>query len=138
MADNAPRSVDFSPRPNVVVQGFNTRVLCHVATITYASGTPSLVSTRTSPGITLTDTGTGRITIAFPAGGTGATGWIVIGAIEKSSPNGQTSLEMDSDVTNFATGALELDVFDEDNTSGIAAAGDIDLTVSVLIYVVKA
>lgn len=137
MADNAPNAIDFSPRPNVICQLQNKRVKMHVATISYASGTPSVVAASSSPGISVTDTDTGRITIAFPAGGTGAVGFTVIGAIEKATPNGQTSLELDQDVTNYATGALELTVWDEDNTSGIAAAGDIDLKVTLLIYVVS-
>lgn len=137
MADNAPNSVDRSPRPNIACM-LNRRVEMHVARIAYASGTPSVVQTESSAGITVTDTATGRITIGFPAGGTGAIGFTVIGAVEKASPNGQTKLELDQDITNYATGALELTVWDEDDTSGIAAAADVDLKVTLLIYVIKA
>jgi len=138
MADNAPNAVDFSPRPNVVCHLANKRTEMHVARITYTSGTPAVDQTLSSAGITVTDTATGRITVGFPAGGTGAIGFVVIGALEKATPDGQTKLELDRDITNYATGALELTVWDEDNTSGIAAAADIDLAVTLLIYVVKA
>lgn len=137
MADNAPYSANRPPYPNVHVN-LPGRLEVYVATISYAAGTPSVVQTLSSAGITVTDTNTGRITIGFPAGGTGATGFVVQSLLSKASPNGQTSLELDSDVTSFATGALELDVFDEDDTSGIAAAADVTLQVTLLIYVLRA
>lgn len=138
MSDNAPLAVDLAPRPNVVCQLNHGKVLMHVASIAYASGTPTVDQTKSSAGITVADTGTGVIGIGFPPGGTGAIGFVVQSLLGKATPNGQTSLELDSDVTNFATGVLELTVWDEDNTSGIAAAGDIDFTATILIYVVKA
>ncbi len=136
MADNAPFSVNRPPFPNVVV-GFNQRVEVHVATITLGAS-PALVASKSTAGITVTDTATGRMTIAFHAGGTGAFGWVVQSLVSKSAPNGQTSLELDSDITSYVTGALEVDVFDEDDTSGIATAADVTAEVTLLIYVVKA
>lgn len=137
MADNAPNSAQFAPWPNVACKLAPKKVEMHVACITYTSGTPAVVQASSSAGITVTDTDTGRITIGFPPGGTGAIGFVVVGALEKATPNGQTSLELDRDITNYATGALELTVWDEDNTSGIAAAADVDFRVTLLIYVVK-
>lgn len=137
MADNAPFSVNRPPFPNVVI-GHAQRVECHIAAITVSGGTPAVDTTRSTGGITVTDTNTGRITVGFPAGGTGAVGWTVASLIELSTPSGQVSMCVDSDLDDYAAGTLELDTFDEDDTSGIATAGDISGTVVLMIFVLKA
>lgn len=137
MADNAPFSVNRPPFPNVVIRN-NRRVECHIAAITVAAGVPSVDRTRSTEGITVADTNTGRITVGFPAGGTGAVGWTVCSLIELSTPSGQLSMTIDSDLDDYAAGSLEVSTFDEDDTSGIATAADIAGTFVLMIYVVKA
>lgn len=137
MADNAPFSVNRPPYPNVVIP-HPQRIECHIAAITVTAGTPAVDTTRSTAGVTVTDTNTGRITVGFPAGGTGAVGWTVASLVELSTPSGQLSLVVDSDLDNYASGSLELDTFDEDDTSGIATAGDISGSVVLMIYVLKA
>jgi hypothetical protein len=137
MADNAPFSVNRPPYPNVHVN-VPSRLEVYVAAITVAAGVPSVDSTRSSGGVTVADTNTGRITISFPPGGTGAVGWCLISPPELSTPSGQFSFAIDSDLDNYAAGTIEIDTFDEDDTSGIATAGDIAATFVVLIYVLKA
>lgn len=136
MADNAPFSVNRPPFPNVVV-GFNQRVDVHVATLDL-DATPTLDATKSTAGITVTDTDVGRITVTFPAGGTGAFGWVVQSLVSLATPTGQVSIDLDADLTNYATGTLEISLFDEDGTSGIATAADVTGSVTLLIYVVKA
>lgn len=138
MADNAPYAIDQSPRPNIVLEGFNRRVHCYVATISVSGGTPSIVASESSAGLAVADTNTGRITLTFPAGGTGATGFIMDGPVQLSTPSGRTSIDVDSDLTNYATGTLEVDTWIEDGTSGIATAGDISGKFTLFVFVIAA
>lgn len=138
MPNNAPFATNQPPFPNVVV-GFNQRVECHVATILVTAGVPSVVQTLSSAGITVADTNTGRITVGFPAGGTGATGWVMCSPVNNTAPNtsfatgGGVPL-LDSDLTSFVTGTLEV-------TTKDAAGADADLqtlgTFTLMIYVLK-
>lgn len=137
MADNAPHAVQFSPYPNVICEGFHARVHMYIATVSVASGTPTLVASESSAGLTVADTASGRITITFPAGGTGATGFLLDGPIQLATPSGRTSIDVDSDLTSYATGTLEVSTWIEDNTSGIATAGDITGKFSLAIFVVS-
>lgn len=136
MADNAPYSANRPPYPNV---HYNVpgRLEVYVAAITVSGGVPSVDATRSSGGVTVADTDTGRITISFPPGGTGAVGFTVLSPPELSTPSGQLSFAIDSDLDDYAAGTIEIDTFDEDDTSGIATAGDIAATFVALIHVMR-
>lgn len=134
MPDNAPFSVNRPPYPNVVVN-FPQRVEVHVATLSYTSGTPALVSGKCSAGVTVTDTNTGRITIGFPPGGTGAVGWVVASLQGLATP-GNTHFSLDSDLDDYAAGTVEVNVFADDANDTADDADFVDVT--FLIYVLKA
>jgi len=112
MADNAPNSVDRFPRPNIA-NLINRRIEQHVITYSYTAGTPALIQTLCSGGITIADTAAGRITFTFPAGGTGAIGWIQSCVPQMATPD-PVQFTADSDLVNFATGSFELQVFADD------------------------
>lgn len=134
MADNSPNSVDFSPRANVVNQ-LKRRVEQHVITYSYTAGTPALIQTLCSAGITIADTAAGRITFTFPAGGTGAIGWVQQCLPAMATPD-PVHFAMDSDLLNFATGSFELEVFADDAD---ATADDVTIvTHTLLVNVIKA
>jgi hypothetical protein len=122
----------YAPFPNVVLEGF-PRVRCHIATLAWAGGVPSLTAAQSSQAIAVTDAGPGRAGIAFAPGGTGAFGWVVISTINEATPTG-TVANLDSDLTNYATGAIEVNVFADDaNTT----ADDFTGSLTVMIYVVE-
>lgn len=137
MADNAPNSVQFAPYPNVVNQINHGKVLQHVLTFTGANGSATMLQTSSSPGCTVTYNSEGNYSFTFPAGGTGAIGWVQI------CPPVQTGIAVtdgrfyaiDSDILNFATGAGQFAAFDGSATPALA---DIIGTVTLLINVVKA
>lgn len=141
MGDNAPNSVNRPPWPNLVnLLTPGRRVEQHIATVLITAGVPSVVTTLSSPGIAVTDAGTGRVGVTFPAGGTGAIGWVVDCAPSFTAPNtafatGGGVLMLDSDLTNFVTGTLEV-------TTKDAAGADADLqtlaTFTLVIHVIKA
>ena len=134
MADNAPNSVSRPPFPNRVV-GLNRRVECHIATISYSSGTPAVIQTKSSAGITVADTAAGRITIGFPPGGTGAIGWVVAGLQGAATP-ANTHFSLDSDLDDYAAGTIEVNVFADDADATADDADFVDCT--FMIFVVKA
>lgn len=134
MPDNAPNSVQRPPFPNVVV-GLNKRVECHIATISYTTGTPAVIQSKSSAGITVADTAAGRITIGFPAGGTGAIGWTVASLQGLATP-GNTHFSLDSDLDDYAAGTIEVNVFADDANDTADDADIVDVT--FMIFVVKA
>lgn len=135
MADNAPNAVQQAPFPNVVCQINHGKVLQHVITYSYTAGTPALIQTLCSAGITIADTAAGRITFTFPPGGTGAIGWITACLPSMATPD-TVHFVTDSDLTNFATGTFELDVFADDADT---TADDVTIvTHTLLVNVIKA
>lgn len=137
MADNAPNSVlDKSPRPNLVNM-VGRRVKQHVLSFTGANGSATMLQTLSSAGCTVTYNSEGDYSFTFPAGGTGAVGWVQI------CPPVQTGIAVtdgrfyaiDSDVLNFATGAGRFAAFDGSATPALA---DIIGTVTLLINVLEA
>ena len=137
MTDFAPYSANRPPYPNLHLN-LPGRIEVYVAAITVAAGVPSVDNTRSSGGISVADTNTGRITVSFPPGGTGAVGFTMISPPEMSTVTGQVSFAIDSDLDDYAAGTIEIDTFDEDDTSGIAAAADLTGSFVALIYVLKA
>ncbi len=136
MADNAPYSVSRPPFPNLV-NGFNRRVEQHILTFTGANGTATINTSRSSQGVTVTYVGEGNYSFTFPAGGTGAIGWVQICPPEQS---GEAVTDarfycLDSDILNFATGAGRFSAVDG---SATPALSDIIGSVTLVISVVKA
>lgn len=136
MADNAPFSVSRPPFPNVV-NGFNRRVEQHVLTITGANGSATRNTSRSTQGTTVTYVGEGNYSFTFPAGGTGATGWVQICPPEVA---GETVTDvrmyaLDSDILNFETGAGRFVAADG---SATPAVSDIIGSVTLIINVIKA
>lgn len=121
----------YAPFPNLVVEGF-PRIRCHVFTITWAATVPALAAARSSQGITVTDAGAGRALLAFPAGGAGAFGWVVISAISESTPSGIVA-NLDLDLTSYVTGAAEISVLADDaNTTADDFTGEFTAMVFVV------
>lgn len=136
MADNAPFAVNRPPFPNVKIN-FDGRVEAHVLTFTGANGTAVMLSTRSTPGCTVTYVSEGVYDFTFPAGGTGAIGWVVVSPNETSA-NTVTDTRMyalDSDLLNFVTGAGRLTTVDGSATPIVS---DVIGTQTLVIYVVKA
>lgn len=136
MADNAPNSVSRPPFPNVVCM-LNRRVEQHVLTFTGANGTAVMLQTQSSAGCTVTYVSEGVYDFTFPAGGTGAIGWVVV-CPNATSANTVTDTRMyalDSDLLNFATGAGRLTAVDGSATPIVS---DVIGTQTLVINVVKA
>jgi hypothetical protein len=131
--DNSPYSVARPPFPNVVV-GLGRRVEVHVATLSYTSGTPAVVAAKSSPGVSVTDTAAGRITINFPAGGDNAFGWVVA-SLQGAATPANTHFSLDSDLDDYAAGTVEVQVFADDADATADDADFVDCT--FLIFVVK-
>lgn len=136
MADNAPNSVQRPPWPNIVNQ-LGRRVEQHVLTFTGADGTAVILSTASSPGVTVTYVSEGNYSFTFPAGGTGAIGWVQICPPVTSAETvaDVRAYALDSDILNFATGAGR---FTAVNSAATSAVSDIIGTVTLLINVIKA
>lgn len=136
MADNAPFSVNRPPYPNVHVN-LPGRVETYVITALGANGSVALTTGASSGGVGVTYVGEGNYAFSFPAGGTGAIGWVVICPPETA---GETVAEtrfyaIDSDILSFATGAGRFSAVDGSATPALA---DIIGTVTLIINVVKA
>jgi hypothetical protein len=132
MADNAPYSVNRPPFPNVHVN-LPGRLEVYVATIT-TGASPAVVQSLSSAGIAVADTAAGRITVTFPAGGTGAVGWTMCSLFKQATPSGAV-VAIDSDLDDYAAGSIEIETFADDaNTT----ADDVDGEITLLIYVLKA
>ena len=133
MADNAPNSIDFAPRPNLVI-GLNRRIKCHVLSFTGANGSVAMLQTLSSAGCTVTYVAEGNYSFTFPPGGTGAVGWVVV------CPPVQTGIAagdgrfyaLDSDVLNFATGAGQIAAILATTDGALA---DVIGTLTLMIYV---
>lgn len=137
MADNAPNSVNFAPFPNVVCQFNRGKTFLHIATITGANGSAAVNQNRSSPGITVTYVGEGNYTVGFPAGGTGAIGWVQICPphVPGEAVTDARFYSVDSDIFNAATGTLR---FSATDGSATPVLSDIIGDVTLMIYVVKA
>ncbi len=136
MADNAPNSVNRPPWPNVVNQ-LGRRVEQHVLTLTGANGSVAIDSALSTAGCTVTYVGEGNYSFTFPAGGTGAIGYVLI---TPPLVPGETVADgrfysLDSDILNFATGAGRFAAFDGSATPIVS---DIIGKVTLLIHVIKA
>jgi hypothetical protein len=136
MADNAPYSAQRPPYPNVVNK-FRGRVEQHVLTFTGANGTSVILSTQSTEGVTVTYVSEGVYDFTFPAGGTGAIGWVLVTPpVTAANTVADTRMyALDSDLLNFATGAGRLTAVDGSATPIVS---DIIGTVTLVISVVKA
>lgn len=136
MANNAPNSIDFSPRPNIVCQ-LNRRIKQHVLSFTGADGTSVMLQTLSSAGCTVTYVSEGVYDFTFPPGGTGAVGWVsVCPPVTSANTVADTRMyALDSDLLNFATGAGRLTAVDGSATPIVS---DIIGTVTLLIHVLEA
>lgn len=121
MANNAPFSANRAPFPNVHVN-LPSRIETYVLAFTGANGTATLLPSRSSGGVTVTYVSEGVYDFTFPAGGTGATGWILVAPPESSANTVAEvrSYALDSDLVNFATGAGRLTAVDGSATPAVA------------------
>lgn len=136
MANNAPFSVNRAPYPNVHVN-LPTRVETYVITATGSNGAVAINSAASSGGCGVAYVGEGNYSFSFPAGGTGAIGWVVITPPETA---GETVAEVrmyaiDSDILSFATGAGRFSAVDGSATPALA---DIIGTFRIVVNVVAA
>lgn len=136
MADNAPFSANRPPYPNVHVN-LPGRIETYLITATGSNGAIAISAANSSPGCAVAYVGEGVYTFSFPAGGTGAIGWIQVLPPETS---GQTVAEvrsyaLDSDVVNYATGAGGFCAVDGSATPALA---DIIGTVRIVVNVLRA
>ena len=136
--DNAPNAVQTPPYPNVHIN-FARKVEVHVINFTGADGAVTYNAAKSSGGTGITRTGEGTYTLTFPAGGTGALGWILPSVVE--SPTSTVAiarlLSLDNDVvaTNFAAGSTGIVSTDQAATN---AVNDIIGDMTILVFVVKA
>jgi hypothetical protein len=121
MADNAPFSANRAPFPNVHVN-LPSRIETYILAFTGANGTATLLTSRSSGGVTVTYVSEGVYDFTFPAGGTGATGWILVSPPESAANTVAEvrSYALDSDLVNFATGAGRLTAVDGSATPAVA------------------
>lgn len=136
MADNAPFSVNRPPYPNVHLN-FDGRVEQYVLSFTGANGTATILQTLSSPGCTVTYVSEGVYDFTFPAGGTGAIGWIVAcPSLTAANTVADTRMyALDSDLVSFVTGAGRLTAVDGSATPIVS---DIIGTQTLIISVVRA
>jgi len=126
--NNAPNAVNQPPFPNVHLE-FNGRVKVHVMTCSLAAGTPTLITTESTPGVAVSTPGQGRLAITFPAPGTGAIGWAVVAAPKQAAASDFTYQAANA-ATNIATGTLEIQTLTAGAVQNQTAAG-----FTVFIYV---
>lgn len=121
MADNAPFSANRAPYPNVHVN-LPSRIETYILAFTGANGTATLLTSRSSGGVTVTYVSEGVYDFTFPAGGSGATGWVVVSPPESAANTVAEvrSYALDSDLLNFATGAGRLTAVDGSATPAVA------------------
>lgn len=138
MADNAPNSVVRPPYPNVVAP-FNKRLLCHIINFTGADGSVTYNASRSTGGTGISRTGEGLYTITFPAGGTGAIGWVTYSAVESATATIAIPriLTVDNDVvaTNYVAGSTGLVSSD---SAGTNAVNDVIGDLTVMVWVLAA
>lgn len=127
----------YAPFPNVVVEGF-PRMRCHVISATGANGSVALLTTKSSQATTITYVSEGFYTVTFPAGGTGAVGFIVPSMPQVTSTStltaGQVMTSVDSDTVNYVTGTAQIQSMNFDATPAIQ---DIIGDFSVLVFVIE-
>lgn len=134
MANNAPFSVNRAPYPNVHVN-LPGRIETYLISALGANGSVAIVPGASSAGCTVTYVGEGNYSFTFPAGGTGAIGWVVITSPETA---GETVAEtrmyaIDSDILSFATGAGRFSAVDGSATPALAdIIGTFRIVVNVL------
>jgi hypothetical protein len=136
MADNAPYSAQRPPYPNLHVN-LQGRIETYLITLTGTNGAVAVNTAASSGGVTATYVGEGNYAFTFPAGGTGAIGWVQILPPETA---GETVAEVrsyaiDSDILNFATGAGRFVAVDASATPAVA---DVIGTVRLVVNVLKA
>lgn len=129
--NNAPFAVQNPPFPNIINQ-FARKVEQHVLTVAVSGGVPTVNTSLSSAGMTVTDTAVGRIGFTFPGGGTGAIGWITASPVNVPTPVA-VMLSTNSGTMNFATGVGEVQTWDQ---GGLAL--DITGSFTLLINVIKA
>jgi len=119
-----------------VVNAFNRRVEQHVLTMTGANGSVALNTAMSSPGVTVTYVGEGNYSFTFPAGGTGAIGWVQIcpPVVPGETVADVRMYALDSDILNFATGAGRFVCVDG---SATPAVSDVIGSLTLLINVIK-
>lgn len=133
MADFAPYSANRPPYPNTHVN-MPGRIEQFVLSFTGANGTAVMLNTLSSAGCTVTYVSEGVYDFTFPAGGTGAIGWIEVLAPLQAG-NAATDgrhYSLDSDLVNFATGAGRLTAVND------TAVADVIGTQTMLINIIKA
>lgn len=136
MADNAPFSANRPPYPNTHVN-MPGRIEQYLLSFTGSNGAAVMLQTLSSAGCTVTYVSEGVYDFTFPAGGTGAIGWIEVPPL-LTAGNAVTDVRayaLDSDLVNFATGAGRLTAVDASATPAVA---DIIGTQTLLINVIKA
>jgi len=136
MADNAPFSVNRAPYPNVHVN-LPGRLECYLISAVGANGSVTTTTAASSAGCSVTYVGEGNYSFAFPAGGTGAIGWVQVTPPEQP---GEAVTDarfycIDSDILNFATGAGRFSAVDG---SATPALSDIIGTFRIVVYVLRA
>jgi hypothetical protein len=136
MTDFAPYSVARPPFPNLHVN-MNGRIEQYVLSFTGANGTAVMLNTLSSAGCTVTYVSEGVYDFTFPAGGTGAIGWIqALPPLSSANTVAETRMyALDSDLVNFATGAGRLTAVDGSATPIVS---DVIGTQTLLINVIKA
>lgn len=136
MADNAPFSANRPPYPNIHVN-VPSRVEQYLITLTGTNGAVAVNSSLTSGGCSATRTGEGTYTLTFPAGGTGATGWLyvapAIGTAGDVTIPRVVSIDSDVASTSFALGAIAIVTADLAATPAVNdLLGDLTIVVNVL------
>jgi hypothetical protein len=137
MADNAPFSVNRPPFPNVHVN-FDGRVEQYLITALGANGSVALVTAQSSAGVGVAYVGEGNYSFTFPAGGTGAIGWVQILPVEVAGETAgdARAFSIDSDILSFVTGAGRFTTVTV--SGGSEALSDVIGTVRLLVSVIKA
>lgn len=130
----APNEPLRAPYPNLVVPGW-PRVAVHVFCIDVAGGVPTLNASRSSQGLSVADGGAGVYTLAFPPGGTGATGIVILGAQEIAAAGASAASEQSVNATtlNFATGVCSINTFDADTPAATDVVGAVTGMILVLL-----
>ncbi len=136
MTDFAPYSVNRPPYPNTHVN-MPGRIEQYVLSFTGANGSVAMLNTLSSAGCTVTYVAEGNYSFTFPAGGTGAIGWVqVCPPVQTGNAAADARyFALDSDVLNFATGAGQLATVTATTDGALA---DVIGTLTLLINVIKA
>lgn len=136
MADNAPFSANRPPYPNLHMN-LPGRLEQYLISALGANGSVAIVSAQSSAGCTITYVGEGNYSFTFPAGGTGAIGYVAIlpPEVPGEAVTDPRFYSIDSDILNFATGAGRFSAVDGNATPALA---DIIGTFRIVVTVLKA